>query len=196
MIVNKQHHFKITYLLLIILLLCVPLTLTACADDGTSADNDIRIVISHKESKQIKRYSRTILKQLYQTFPLKTKLSVKYRKAKSNEYCIHLLETALKQGDLGSLVAICHDNPTNLNKAYVFACGMSVKYDKANIEKYTDCLIYYYDLLTTKDKKKAPPILKKFVNKCITIIYDSNQDMENELLFDEQQQMLLRRMED
>lgn len=196
MIVNKQRHFKIAYLLLIILLLCISLTLTACADDGTSADNDIRIVISHKESKQIKRYSRTILRQLYQTFPPKTKDSVKYQKTKSNKYRIHLLEIALKQGDLGSLVAICHDNPTNLNKAYVFACGISLKYDKANIEKYTACLVYYYNLLTTKDKKQAPPILKKFVNKCITIIYNSNQDMENELLFDEQQQMLLRRMED
>ena len=196
MIVNKQRHFKIAYLLLIILLLCISLILTACADDGTSADNDIRIVISHKESKQIKRYSRTILKRLYQTFPPKTKDSAKYQKTKSNKYRIHLLEAALKQGNLGSLVAICHDNPTNLNKAYVFACGISLKYDKANIEKYTACLIYYYDLLTTKDKKQAPPILKKFVNKCITIIYNSNQEMEDELLFDEQQQMLLRRMED
>ena len=82
--------------------------LTACADD-TSSDNDIQIVISDKDSKQIKRYSGTILKQLYQAFPPKTKDSA---------------------------------------------------------------------------------------NKCITIIYNNNQDMENELLFDEQQQMLLRRMED
>lgn len=195
MIVNKQSHFKITYLLLIILLLCISLILTACADD-TSSDNDIQISISDKDSKQIKKYSETILKRLYQAFPPKTKDSAKYQKTKSNKYRIHLLETALKQGDLGSLVAICHDNPTNLNKAYVFACGISVKYDKANIEKYTVCLVYHYNLLTTKDKKQAPPILKKFVNKCITIIYNSNQDMENELLFDEQQQMLLRRMED
>lgn len=149
--ISKQKYFKVTHLLLLILLLVVSLTLTACTDDSATDSSDHRAV-SYKP-KQVKMYSNATLSQMYQAFPSKTKMSVKYQKTKDNSYRNQLLEVALKQGDLDTIVAICHYNPTNLNKAYVYACGWNVEYDRANVENYAVCLIYYYDLMPAKGKK-------------------------------------------
>lgn len=197
--ISKQKYFKVTHLLLLILLLVVSLTLTACTDDSATDSSDHRAV-SYKP-KQVKMYSNATLSQMYQAFPSKTKMSVKYQKTKDNSYRNQLLEVALKQGDLDTIVAICHYNPTNLNKAYVYACGWNVEYDRANVENYAVCLIYYYDLMPAKGKKQIPPLLYKVIKACendpkgksINVTY-SNDDHEQNNDDDEQKALLWQQM--
>lgn len=66
-----------------------------------------------------------------------------------------------------TLVAICKKNPTNLNKAYVYACGWNTQYDRVNQSNYAVCLVYYRDRFSKKEQKMVSAPLEKIIESCI-----------------------------
>lgn len=159
---NRRTIKKSNYTILYILLLIMPILVTSCAKNNQPNDD----TLNYKPS-EVRAYSNMTLKRLYQAFPTKTKKAEKYKKSKTNNKRNQILLTALKQGDLGTLVTICHDEPTKLNKAYVYACGWNFRYDKVNVENYAVCLIYYRDIMSKKEKEHLPKLMLSIMDACI-----------------------------
>lgn len=88
-------------------------------------------------------------------------------KTKDSNYKSFISASALRKSDLHTLVAICKKNPTNLNKAYVYACGWNTQYDKANQSNYAVCLVYYRDRFSKKEQKMVSALLEKIIESCI-----------------------------
>lgn len=88
-------------------------------------------------------------------------------KTKDSNYKSFISASALRKSDLHTLVAICKKNPTNLNKACVYACGWNTQYDKANQSNYAVCLVYYRDRFSKKEQKMASAPLEKIIESCI-----------------------------
>lgn len=116
---------------------------------------------------QVKAFSKTTLANLYQAFSKDTKNSKAYLKAKDSNYKSFISASALRKSDLHTLVAICKKNPTNLNKAYVYACGWNTQYDRINQSNYAVCLVYYRDRFSKKEQKMVSAPLEKVIESCI-----------------------------
>ena len=158
MIKNIQNcNKKITICLLCGFLILSVLFITSGCSNGTL----------HYKPEQVKAYSKTTLADLYRVFTKDTKESQKYLKAKDSNYKSFISATALRKNDLHTLVVICKKDPTNLNKAYVYACGWNTQYDKANQSNYAVCLVYYRDRFTKKEQKMVSSPLEKVIKSCI-----------------------------
>lgn len=158
MIKNIQNcNKKITICLLCSFLILSVLFITSGCSDGTL----------HYKPEQVKAYSKATLADLYRVFTKDTKESKKYLKAKDSNYKSFISANALRKNDLHTLVVICKEDPTSLNKAYVYACGWNTQYDKANQSNYAVCLVYYRDRFTKKEQKMVSSPLEKVIKSCI-----------------------------
>lgn len=162
MIKGVQDNTKriITYVLSGLLILGVVLIVSGCSDED-DANYDLAY-----NPKQVRAYSKKTLSKLYKNFPKKTNAAKKFEKSKDNNYRNYILSTALQKSDFNTLIAICRDNPTRLHKAYVFACGWSIEYDKSHLPHYAKCLIYYRDRFNTKEKCNVTAPLDKVISSC------------------------------
>lgn len=162
MIKGVQDNTKkiITYVLSGLLILGVLLVLSGCSDED-DANYDLAY-----NPKQVRAYSKKTLSKLYKNFPKKTAAAKKFEKSKDNNYRNYILSTALQKSDFNTLIAICRDSPTRLHKAYVFACGWSIEYDKSHLPHYTKCLIYYRDRFSAKEKRNVTAPLDKVISSC------------------------------
>lgn len=106
------------------------------------------------QSKQVQTYSKKTLAKIYQDFPKKTKNAKAYDKVKTDKQRTKILSKALLDDDFGTLVTICHDQPTALNKAFVYACGWDIAYDNKHMKDYAKCLMYYCDHLSKAEKRQ------------------------------------------
>lgn len=129
---------------------------------------------------RVRVYSKKTLTKLQQVFPKGTKESKKYAKAKDSNYKNFISTNALKRSDFHTLIAICKKEPTKMNKAYVFACGWNIEYDKAHMGDYANCLIYYRDRMSKKERKQISTPLLKIMNSCIEDPTGEEQREENE----------------
>lgn len=130
--------------------------------------------------KLVRKYSKKTLTKLYKSFPKETKESKKYVKAKDDNYKSFISTNALKSSDFHTLIAICKKDPTNMNKAYVFACGWNIEYDKTHMSHYAKCLIYYRDRMSEKELKQISTPLHKIMESCIEDPTGKEQREENE----------------
>lgn len=162
MIKSVQDNTKkiITYVLSGLLILSVLLIVSGCSDED-NANSDLAY-----NPKQVRAYSKKTLSKLYKNFPKKTNAAKQFEKSKDNNYRNYILSTALQKSDFNTLIAICRDNPTRLHKAYVFACGWSIEYDKSHLPHYAKCLIYYRDRFSTKEKRNVTAPLDKVISSC------------------------------
>lgn len=117
--------------------------------------------------KQVRTYSKKTLTTLYQNFPKETKESKKYRKKQNTNYQKFVLTNAFKHGDFQTLVAICKKDPSNINKAYVFAYGWKIAYDKNHLKDYARCLVYYRNHMSKAEKAQVSEPLHKIIKACI-----------------------------
>lgn len=118
-------------------------------------------------SGQVRSFSKKTLTTLYQAFPEQTSESKKYQTAKDKDYKSYLLTNALKQHDFHTLIAICKKDSTNLNKAYVYACGWNIGYDETHMTNYAKCLIYYRNHMSKAEKTQISEPLHKMMKACI-----------------------------
>lgn len=118
-------------------------------------------------SGQVHSFSKKTLTTLYQAFPEQTYESKKYQTTKDKNYQSLILTNALEHSNFNTLIAICKKDPTNLNKAYVFACCWNIKYDESHMTNYAKCLIYYRNHLTNKEKAQISPPLHRIIKSCI-----------------------------
>lgn len=162
MIKSVQDNTKkiITYTLSGLFILGVLLVVSGCSDED-DANSDLAY-----NPKQVRAYSKKTLSKLYKNFPKKTNAAKKFEKSKDNNYRNYILSTALQKSDFNTLIAICRDNPTRLHKAYVFACGWSIEYDKSHLPHYAKCLIYYRDRFSAKEKRNVTAPLDKVISSC------------------------------
>lgn len=132
--------------------------------DSEIDDKMDRYYTTHTEDNiGLKSYSN--LKQLYEYYPHITKTSRKYFLTTTQLGKKEILGTALQHKDIKSLVAICHKEPTNINKDYVFACAYKLGlYSDEDITS-EDSLLYYDGSLTKKDRKYVSPQLNKITSK-------------------------------
>lgn len=130
--------------------------------------------------KLVREYSKKTLTKLYKSFPKETKESKKYVKAKDDNYKSFISTNALKSSDFHTLIAICKKDPTKMNKAYVFACGWNIEYDKTHMSNYAKCLIYYRDRMSEKERKQISTPLHKIMESCIEDPTGKEQREENE----------------
>ena len=145
----------------------------------TSGCNDIEGSLNYDPDK-VKVYSAKTLNQLYQSFPKETKESKKYRKDSDDNYKSFISTKALKHSDFQTLIAICKKDPTKLNKAYVYACGWNIEYDKTHMADYANCLIYYRDHMSKKEKTQISTPLHKIMESCTLDPTGKKQREENE----------------
>lgn len=117
--------------------------------------------------EQIRSFSQKNLTALYQASPKQTYESKKYQTTKDKNYQKLILTNALERNDFNTLIAICKKDPTNLNKAYVYACSWNIKYDEYHMINYAKCLLYYRDHLTNKEKDQISPPLHRVIKSCI-----------------------------
>lgn len=130
--------------------------------------------------KQVRTYSKKTLTTLYQSFPKETKESNKYQKDQSENYKSYLSTNALKHSDFHTLIAICRKDPTKMNKAYVFACGWNIEYDKKHMSDYAKCLIYYRNNMSKDEKTQISAPLHKIMESCTEDPTGEEQREENE----------------
>lgn len=130
--------------------------------------------------KQVRTYSKKTLTTLYQSFPKETKESKKYQKDQSENYKSYLSTNALKHSDFHTLIAICKKDPTKMNKAYVFACGWNIEYDKKHMTDYAKCLIYYRNNMSKDEKTQISAPLHKIMESCTEDSTGEKQREENE----------------
>lgn len=171
MIKSMQDNSKkiITYLLCGVLILSALFMASGCDDDDLDYN-----------PKLVREYSKKTLTKLYKSFPKETKESKKYVKAKDDNYKSFISTNALKSSDFHTLIAICKKDPTKMNKAYVFACGWNIEYDKTHMSNYAKCLIYYRDRMSEKERKQISTPLHKIMESCIEDPTGKEQREENE----------------
>lgn len=171
MIKSMQDNSKkiITYFLCGFLILSVLFMTSGCDDDDLDYS-----------PKLVREYSKKTLAKLYKSFPKETKESKKYVKAKDDNYKSYISTNALKNSDFHTLIAICKKDPTKMNKAYVFACGWNIEYDKTHMSHYAKCLIYYRDRMSKKERKQISTPLHKIMESCIEDPTGEEQREENE----------------
>ena len=139
---------------------------------GRITNHKSLLITSHESalnynSGQIRSFSKKTLTTLYQAFPEQTYESKKYQTTKDKNYQSLILTNALERNNFNTLIAICKKDPTNLNKAYVFACCWNIKYDESHMTNYAKCLIYYRNHLTNKEKTQISPPLHQIIKSCI-----------------------------
>lgn len=117
--------------------------------------------------EQVRSFSQKTLTTLYQASPEQTYESKKYQTTKDKNYQSLISTDALEHNNFNTLIAICKKNPTNLNKAYVFACCWNIKYDENHMTNYAKCLIYYRNHLTNKEKTQISTPLHQIIKSCI-----------------------------
>lgn len=137
------------------------------------ADRKSLLITSHESdnlnynSEQVRSFSQKTLTALYQAFPEQTFESKKYQTTKDKNYQSLISTNALERNNFNTLIAICKKDPTNLNKAYVFACCWNIKYDETHMTNYAKCLIYYRNHLTNKEKTQISTPLHQIIKSCI-----------------------------
>lgn len=159
----------IAYVSFVILILMILGMITACEPDNLDYNPG-----------QVRSFSQKTLTALYQTFPKQTSESKKYQKAKDKNYKSYLSTNALKHSDFHTLIAICKKDPTNLNKAYVYACGWNIEYDKTHMTDYAKCLIYYRNQLSNKETDQISTPLHQIMKSCIADPTGKEQREEDE----------------
>ena len=169
-------------------------------DDTDNSDEPLAY-----QSKQVQTYSKKTLTKIYQDFPDKTKNAKAYDKAKTDKQRTKILSKALLDDDFGTLVTICHDQPTALNKAFVYACCWDIAYDNKHMKDYAKCLMYYCDHLSRAEKRQmvdSKP-LHDIVHNCRNTYTpdarpsSSNGDDDTDMLLQQQlmqQQMMQQQM--
>lgn len=174
MIKSMQDNGKkiIIYFLCGILILSILFMTSGCEEDEKDDLN--------YSPARVRVYSKKTLTNLYQVFPKGTKESKKYAKAKDNNYKNFISTNALKRSDFQTLIAICKKEPTKMNKAYVFACGWNIEYDKAHMGDYANCLIYYRDRMSKKERKQISTPLHRIMDSCIEDPTGKEQREEND----------------
>ena len=171
MIKSMQDSSKkiIIYFLCGVLILSILFMTSGCDDDDLNYNPNL-----------VRGYSKKTLTKLYKSFPKETKESKKYVKTKDDNYKSFISTNALKSSDFHTLIAICKKDPTKMNKAYVFACGWNIEYDKTHMPHYAKCLIYYRDRMSKKERKQISTPLHKIMESCIEDPTGEEQREENE----------------
>lgn len=152
-----EDHAEIGWLEILILAIFVVVFVVALVTGSSSSSNDDTDNSDEPlayQSKQVQTYSKKTLAKIYQDFPNKTKNTKAYDKAKTDKQRTKILSKALLNDDFGTLVTICHDQPTALNKAFVYACGWDIAYDNKHMKDYAKCLMYYCDHLSRAEKRQ------------------------------------------
>lgn len=130
--------------------------------------NKARIGHSYN-TEQVQQFDQSTLKGMSNDFTSSSSDAQRYNKNKSNTFKKMILNDALTDNDLNTLIQIYQKDPTKVNKIYVLACAWNNKYDRDNLTKYGKSLNYYTQNLTSQDKKLISPYLQR-------IIESSNSD--------------------
>lgn len=130
--------------------------------------NKARIGHSYN-TEQVQKFDQSTLKGMSNDFTSSSNDAQRYNKNKSNTFKKMILNDALTDNDLNTLIQIYQKDPTKINKIYILACAWNNKYDRDNLTKYGKSLNYYTQNLTPQDKKLISPYLQR-------IIESSNSD--------------------
>lgn len=130
--------------------------------------NKARIGSSYN-TEQVQKFDQSTLKGMSNDFTSSSNDAQRYNKNKSNTFKKMILNDALTDNDLNTLIQIYQKDPTKINKIYILACAWNNKYDRDNLTKYGKSLNYYTQNLTPQDEKLISPYLQR-------IIESSNND--------------------
>lgn len=130
--------------------------------------NKARIGPSYN-TEQVQQFDKRTLISMNNDFTSPSNNAQRYNKNKSNNFKKMILNDALTDNDLNTLIQIYQKDPTKINKIYILACAWNSKYDRDNLTKYGKSLNYYTQNLTPQDEKLISPYLHR-------IIRSSNND--------------------
>ena len=130
--------------------------------------NKARIGSSYN-TEQVQKFDQSTLKGMSNDFTNSSSDAQRYNKNKSNTFKKMILNDALTDNDLNTLIQIYQKDPTKINKIYILACAWNKKYDRDNLTTYGKSLNYYTQNLTPQDEKLISPYLQR-------IIESSNND--------------------
>lgn len=117
-------------------------------------------------AEQVAQFDQKALTKMRHEFTEPANIAQKYHKNNGIDFKKALLDKALKENDLTSLVKIYEQEPSKINKTYVFACAWNLKYDEINHAKYGKCLNYYAHHFSQHDQKLVSRYLQKIINAC------------------------------
>lgn len=118
------------------------------------------------KATQAQQFAKPVLIQINNDFTDSSSNAQKYNKNKSADFKKMILDNALKDNDLNTLIKIYDKDPTKINKIYVLACTWNMKYDEKHLTKYGKCLNYYTQQLTKNDQKLVSRYLQKIIDSC------------------------------